>query len=52
MLNKYCLNQMTYTPKNALQNYNHLQKEEITALLNKMLKFNLILQLILEMFLV
>ena len=41
---------MTYTPKNGLQNYNHLQKEEITAFLKKMLKLNNILQLFLEMF--
>ena len=41
---------MTYRPKNGLQNYNHLQKEETTAFLNKMLKLNHILQLFLEMF--
>ena len=41
---------MTYTPKNELQNYNYLQKEETTAFLKKMLKLNHILQLFLEMF--
>ena len=34
----------------GLQNYNHLQKEETTAFLKKMLKLNHILQLFLEMF--
>ena len=40
---------MTYTPKNGLQNNNHLQTEETTAFLNKILKLNHILQLFLEM---